>query len=415
MARRDATETREPPRLPDSSPLARVELESDADQACETTAPVVLIGSRRDCALTLSHGDVSQTHLALVNTGVSIVAVDLCSRTGTFVNNQRVAVATLKPGDKLRIGSLDLRLDFPRPPESSGDAPQLASPLKLSGGVSTELKTLPAVIGRRQGCAVTIDTPDVSLAHALLIAIEGMPAIVDLGSRSGIILNRRRATEAWLHDGDELSIGGEKVKVGWKGPVGGVEQPDEPAPAERRSTPAPAPVAAAPATVPLAAAAAPELDFGGDTQAALAALEQHLAALAVSLRTRVGEADSRMQEVEAATNQVTLERQRLDQERLWIESERRRLDSVASDLDAQRDALKAEETAFRLREAEVAAAAAKIEQFKSALNETANRLVGLESAAKPQAPFAAVAARAKTAPIVDRPMFGAAQPPARPG
>lgn len=412
MARRESTETRDAPRLPESAPLARVELESDADLACETNSPVVLIGSRRDCGLTITHGEVSQTHLALVNTGVSVVAVDLCSRTGTFVNNQRVAVATLKPGDKLRIGSLDLRLDFVRPPESNGDAPRLASPLKLSGGVATELKTLPAVIGRRQGCAVTIDTPDVSLAHALLIAIEGLPAIVDLGSRSGLILNRRRTTEAWLHDGDELSIGGEKVKVGWRGPVGG-DQPEEPAPVRR--TAAQAHAEPEPEPVAVVAPTAPALDFGSDAQAALTALEQHLGALAMSLRTRVGEAESRMAEVDAAAGQVTLERQRLDQERLWIESERRRLDSAATELENQRNTLKAEEAAFRLREAEVSEAAAKIEQFKSALNETANRLGGLESTARNTAPFAALAAKGKSAPIVDRPMFGAPPPPARPG
>lgn len=418
MARRDANETRSTPRLPDSAPLARIELESDAGLACETNAPVVLIGSRRDCAMAVQHGDVSQAHLALVNTGSSIVAVDLCSRTGTFINNQRVTVATVRPGDKLRIGSLDLRLEFAVPPESKGDAPRLSSPLKLSGGVAVDIKTLPAVIGRRQGCAVLLDTPDVSLAHALLVAIEGKPAIFDLGSRSGIILNRRRMSESWLHDGDELSIGGEKVRIGWKGPAGGLDGAPAAGAAAVHEEPA---VEAAPeaAPAPLAAAAlipvAPELDFGGDTQGALEALEKHLAALALSLRARVGEADARMAEVDGAANQVTLERQRLDQERLWIESERRRLDSALKDIESQRDTLRAEEAAFRLREAEVSEAAAKIEAFKSALNDTAARLGGIESVAKNPAPFAAVMAKAKTAPLVDRPMFGAVLPPARPG
>ena len=51
------------------------------------------------------------------------------------------------------------------------------------------LDSLPAVIGRRQACRVLIDTPDVSLAHALLLTINECPAVMDLGSRSGTFIN----------------------------------------------------------------------------------------------------------------------------------------------------------------------------------------------------------------------------------
>ena len=76
---------------------------------------------------------------------------------------------------------------------------------------------LPAVIGRRQACQVVLDTPDVSLGHALLLAIEGRLAVFDLGSRSGTYVNSERVTLVWLRPGDHLSIGGEQLTVHWEG------------------------------------------------------------------------------------------------------------------------------------------------------------------------------------------------------
>ena len=215
------------PTLPVDAP--RVLLTAVAEHvtiSTETTKPVTLIGSRRDCDLSIGNSDVSKLHCALVNTGARIIVTDLCTRSGTFVNGQPVSIATLRPADELRVGSEPVGVWFPEPadnlaPPSAGENEadlELQRPLRISGaGQSYELVTLPAVIGRRSACQIVLDTPDVSLAHALLFAIQGRTVIYDLGSRSGTYLNGQRVGLAWLGDGDELSIGGEKLSVTFGG------------------------------------------------------------------------------------------------------------------------------------------------------------------------------------------------------
>ncbi len=51
---------------------------------------------------------VSRVHCRLAAGPVEIEAVDLSSTNGTFVNDQRVARGTLKEGDRLRIGAVEL-------------------------------------------------------------------------------------------------------------------------------------------------------------------------------------------------------------------------------------------------------------------------------------------------------------------
>ena len=217
------TLARSKPTLPASAP--RVLLTAVAESvtvSAETTKLVTLIGSRRDCDLSIGQSDVSKVHCALVNTGTNIVVADLGTRAGTFVNGRPVSVATLCPGDELRVGSEPVAVWFgestdgsvsPAADENQGDL-ELPRPLRLEGaGQSYELTRLPAVIGRRSTCQVVLDTPDVSLAHALLFAVGGRPAICDLGSRSGTYLNGQRVGLGWLADGDVLSIGGEKLSV----------------------------------------------------------------------------------------------------------------------------------------------------------------------------------------------------------
>lgn len=213
--------------LPEHAP--RVLLTAVTEQvtvSAKLTKPVTLIGSRRDCDLSIGHSDVCKVHCALVNTGTGIIATDLCTRSGTFVNGQPVSLAALRPGDELRVGSEPVGVWFPRPPDeptpTSADEHEadfeLRRPLRLTGTEqSFGIATLPAVIGRRSACAVVLDTPDVSLTHALLFLFEGRLAIFDLGSRSGTYINGQRVGLAWLADGDELSIGGERLSVTFDG------------------------------------------------------------------------------------------------------------------------------------------------------------------------------------------------------
>jgi pSer/pThr/pTyr-binding forkhead associated (FHA) protein len=235
MNHNEKTSARPVPVLPAGAPRIRLTAgRNPTATTIETSQPVTLIGSRRDCDLFIGQSDVSKVHCALVNTGTAIIVADLCGRAGTFLNGREIAVATLCPGDELRVGSEPIGVQFLDPPGTSSlracdneRGVALRIPLRLTGAQeSCVLTTLPGVIGRRSACQVLLDTPDVSLAHALLFAIEGRPVICDLGSRSGTLLNGERVALAWLRHGDRLTIGGEDLSLSCGGSESAQPEPD---------------------------------------------------------------------------------------------------------------------------------------------------------------------------------------------
>jgi pSer/pThr/pTyr-binding forkhead associated (FHA) protein len=205
-----------PTSLPEIHSGPRVQLRNPGapDSApCETTRLVTLIGSRRDCDLPLNDPEVSKIHCAIVHTGRGLLVCDLCSRTGTFVNGQPIRVVPLVAGDTLRVGPVEIALEFltptmPNPAEPAG--PPAPVELRL-GEQCFNLAETAVIIGRRHTCGLVLDTPDVSLAHALVFAHQDQPVVFDLGSRSGTLLNARRIRLAPLQHGDRVGIGGETL------------------------------------------------------------------------------------------------------------------------------------------------------------------------------------------------------------
>lgn len=195
---------------------------SDDRPHVETARPVTLIGSRRDCDLFLRNSDVSKVHCAVLNTGDEILAADLGTRAGTYVNGQRITVAVLKDGDEIEIAGESVRVciegacEFPTDAYSAETGwPESLTPMLrlITPDRNYDLQSLPAVIGRRHSCQIVLDTPDVSLAHALLFAIRQQPVIFDLGSRSGTYLNTQRVMLARLQAGDCIRIGGVDLSI----------------------------------------------------------------------------------------------------------------------------------------------------------------------------------------------------------
>lgn len=234
---------------------------------CALDQPVTLIGGRRDCPFSLTHPDVSKVHCALVNIGRAFLVVDLCSRMGTYVNQERVQTRVLRPGDQLRVGSVDVVLTIEQEaaptPEDYAALAQLTPPLSLTDANGTRTVTLNgATIGRRNGCTLSLDDPDISLVHAVVFQAGAVLHVVDLGSRSGTHVNGAGVGLASLKDGDELRIGQHAFEVGLigAGPVG-VTQREQALDALLAQPPG-----AAPAGVPA----------GGDLEGWFAALQQRV-------------------------------------------------------------------------------------------------------------------------------------------
>lgn len=211
MSASSRVEQRDTPVVPVSAPLARIIAPDGSD--CLTDRPVTLIGGRRNADLSLSGGDVSKLHCALVNTGKAIIVCDLRSRTGTFVNEEVALTATLRPGDRLRVGDIALKVEFEDPPLAAAGGVSSRQVDLLVDGRPATLPMPVAIVGRRENCDLAIDHPDVSLAHALVFELGETVCLFDLGSRSGTFLNGDHVGLVQLQEGDELAIGNVKIRV----------------------------------------------------------------------------------------------------------------------------------------------------------------------------------------------------------
>jgi len=412
---------RSQPTLPPTAPRLRLlAATQDGQVQCEMTRPICLIGSRRDCHLPLSHPDISKIHAAIINTGNAILVRDLVSRSGTFINNAPVRLSVLRPGDVLRIGPVTVTAEFHQPPQDGQDADLLRLPrrvaLEWSGG-RVELSGNAAVIGRRSGADLMVDTPDVSLAHALVLALGDRLVLCDLGSRSGTLLNGQRVEMAWLDDGDCLTVGGEQITV--RAADGA---------ADRTSAGAGQTVGQVGASAEAALRLA-DMRTGtlGELEQVIAAVHQQVAAARArideqSLRLEQREAELARQRAELEAAQAALTEQQagfqqreqalasseaaaqqrlaqiaeqerqLAEKQAAIESEqnglqRRRaeLDSLAAELNRQREELDSQRAGLAAQTTELEAARAALEQQRQAVEQAASACRQREEAAEHRA------------------------------
>ena len=88
---------------------------ADKDKSATLDAhPVLVIGGRRDCGLSVQHPSISKIHCAVVNTGSAVFTVDFMSRGGTRINGERISVSRLRDGDTLQAGECEIQVSIER-------------------------------------------------------------------------------------------------------------------------------------------------------------------------------------------------------------------------------------------------------------------------------------------------------------
>lgn len=361
---------------------------------CETRQLVTLVGSRRDCHLAIQHPDVSNIHCAIVHIGRRLLLCDLGSRRGTFVNDRPARVCVLEPTDQVRIGPLPVTIEITPGAETAEGCPTGARPVSL-GADTFELADNVVVIGRRTTCDVVLDTPDVSLVHSVLFRFFDRPVICDLGSRSGTWLNGQRTDLAWLYDGDQVEIGGERLVVRcerMRPPGGGVKAEAVAAPLGTRASAR----ASAPAT--------PLVESMGALAQLVRATLQDLAAMRARLDERASELDLRQAELDAlaASLETTAEQTRAEQARLA-----RRVAEVEQ---ANRKARERLAMAIRHEQA-VTAAWEELDRWHAAREAKFQTLTGASVDGAPRPPASGL----PDAPPVARPAQSVSRPPIAPG
>jgi ABC transport system ATP-binding/permease protein len=164
----------------------------------------VMIGRDVRADVRLVHPAVSRDHVTLRHLDGGWVAIDNESLNGIFVGNRRVRSVDIHGGETLHIGN--------------PDGPRLTFELGRSGGAPDDRPTMRMTRGADLGTAVStignapdndIVVPDVlaSRHHAVLVPTPQGVRIQDVGSTNGTFVNGQRIKDAFLRDGDVVTIG----------------------------------------------------------------------------------------------------------------------------------------------------------------------------------------------------------------
>jgi hypothetical protein len=85
------------------------------DRAHELKVDRTTIGRVEDNLFQIAEPSVSSHHCEVLLRGNDVVIKDLDSTNGTFINGEKIAERVLQPGQTLRLGNVELRLDTGAP------------------------------------------------------------------------------------------------------------------------------------------------------------------------------------------------------------------------------------------------------------------------------------------------------------
>lgn len=129
--------------------------EDGSHKAFPLSSNVIVIGRRHDCDLRVPLPTISRRHFQISQNGESLKIRDLDSKSGTFVNGERVnGDTTVKAGDYIRVGpvtfvcQIDGQPEEIKPPAKKAPAkkakPPAAKADELSDGLEDSFADLDA-------------------------------------------------------------------------------------------------------------------------------------------------------------------------------------------------------------------------------------------------------------------------------
>jgi pSer/pThr/pTyr-binding forkhead associated (FHA) protein len=110
-------------------------------RAHELNVDRTTIGRVDDNTFQIAEPSVSSHHCEVHLRGNEIFIRDLNSTNGTFINGEKITEGTLKPGQTLRLGNVELKLDTPGAPAAPAPGPAKRQVTAPSGVSLSELES----------------------------------------------------------------------------------------------------------------------------------------------------------------------------------------------------------------------------------------------------------------------------------
>jgi pSer/pThr/pTyr-binding forkhead associated (FHA) protein len=187
-------------------------------QAGRIDAPVgtlARVGATTDNDVVVRVDGVSRTHARIVGEQDGYWLEDANSRNGTWLNGERVKRARLRHLDVITLGRFAELVFVER---ASAEAPAVVAPVNLRvriewldgdrRGTFVDIARGETLIGRAESCALVIDSPAVSRAHARISNTGDRVVVEDLGSANGTAVDGKVLQgPATLQSGAEVTLG----------------------------------------------------------------------------------------------------------------------------------------------------------------------------------------------------------------
>ena len=158
--------------------------------------------------LVINSLNVADHHAKLLQRDDIFILKDMGSKTGTFVNGQRITQKNIACGDKLRFGDIELEVIDPFAGQPSNYWSLIADANWLSGqefplNFTPREQTL--MLGRGGDCNIVIPGTHLSRHHAELSLIgDNIIALKDLNSANGTFVNEHAISFKEIKAGDRL-------------------------------------------------------------------------------------------------------------------------------------------------------------------------------------------------------------------
>ena len=125
-------------------------------RAHELNVDRTTIGRVEDNTFQIADASVSSHHCEVLLRGGEVVIRDLNSTNGSYINDAQITESVLKPGQKLRLGQIELKL------ETEGSAPAAAAPAVQAAPAAPPAPAAPA---RKAADATMVMPRGVSLSE----------------------------------------------------------------------------------------------------------------------------------------------------------------------------------------------------------------------------------------------------------
>src|SRR5580765_1675181 len=96
------------------------------------------IGRVEDNTFPIAEPSVSSHHCEILMRGSEVVVRDLNSTNGTFINGEKVTETVLKPGQILRLGQIEMRLETDAPPAAGAAKKPVDHTMVMQRGVKLD-------------------------------------------------------------------------------------------------------------------------------------------------------------------------------------------------------------------------------------------------------------------------------------